>query len=249
MSHEPTDPASPRPAHRPWRAAARILAAAGLAVNAYVHADLAARYDPVSATISQGSLFRIETALAALAALLVLFWRRSLGDVVAWLTAAGGLTALLVHRYVDVGASGPLPDMYEPLWYTEKDLVVISQVVAVVAMTLLLVDRGRERLATWGSASGDWAISVPASAEIEGGRLKFFRAARLGNWSSAGFRGGMLLLDLVAVVVPKNFECLRRNIRSGGSASLFPVSFPGGAMIAATGVRTVRAPGTAPKEI
>ncbi|MFB7756647.1 hypothetical protein ACFC18_44795 [Streptomyces sp. NPDC056121] len=154
MSLEPTDPRSPRSARRPWRAAARVLAAAGLAVNAYVHADLASRYDPVSAAIGQGSLFRIESALAALAAALVLFWRRSLGDVFAWFTAAGGLAALLVYRYVDVGAFGPLPDMYEPLWYAQKDIVVISQVLTVVAMTALLVDRGRERLLAWRSAPG-----------------------------------------------------------------------------------------------
>ncbi|MCX5327518.1 hypothetical protein [Streptomyces sp. NBC_00120] len=152
MSHEPTEPPSARPARRPWRAAARILAAAGLAVNAYVHADLASRYDPVSAAIGQGSLFRIEAALAALAAVLVLFWRRSLGDVFAWLTAAGGLAALLVYRYV--GAFGPLPNMDEPLWYAEKDLAVISQVVTVVAMTLLLAGRGRERFLIRRSASG-----------------------------------------------------------------------------------------------
>ncbi|MFF1355418.1 hypothetical protein [Streptomyces sp. NPDC058297] len=154
MPHAPTDPPNPRAARRPWRAAARVLAAAGLAVNAYVHADLASRYDPVNATISQGSLFRIETALAALAAVLVVFWRRSLGDVFAWLTAAGGLAALLVYRYVDVGALGPLPDMYEPLWYAEKGLVVISQLVTVVAMTSLLVSRGRERLRARRSVSG-----------------------------------------------------------------------------------------------
>lgn len=69
----------------PPRAAARNLAA-GLAVNAYVHADLASRYDPVSATM--------------------------------------------------------------------KDLVVISQVLTVVATTVLLVGRGHERLLTRRSASG-----------------------------------------------------------------------------------------------
>ncbi|MFE5025019.1 hypothetical protein ACFRAO_17170 [Streptomyces sp. NPDC056656] len=44
--------------------------------------------------------------------------------------------------------------MYEPAWYAEKDLVVISQVLTVVAMTVLLVGRGRERLLTRRSASG-----------------------------------------------------------------------------------------------
>ncbi|MEJ8651036.1 hypothetical protein WKI65_23835 [Streptomyces sp. MS1.AVA.3] len=44
---------------RPGRVArgiARLLAAAGLAVDAYLHARLAGRYDEVTATIGQGML-------------------------------------------------------------------------------------------------------------------------------------------------------------------------------------------------
>ena len=55
---------------------ARLLAAAGLAVDAYVHADLAWQYDAVKDTISQGGLSRVEAAVSALAALLVLGPRR-----------------------------------------------------------------------------------------------------------------------------------------------------------------------------
>ncbi|MFE3600929.1 hypothetical protein ACFXP3_20980 [Streptomyces sp. NPDC059096] len=122
----------------PLRTVARVLAAAGLAVDAYLHAHLADRYDAVSAGIGQGDLFRAEAALAALAALLVLVWRRIPGDAFAWLVAAGGLALLLVYRYVDVGTLGPVPNMYEPVWYGQKRLTVVAQAVAVLATIFLL---------------------------------------------------------------------------------------------------------------
>jgi hypothetical protein len=133
----------PRRALRVLRGAARLLAAAGLAVDAYVHAHLAGRYDAVTESISQGTLFRIEAGLAALAALLVLIWRRPAPDFFAWLVAAGGLALLLVYRYVDVGTLGPVPNMYEPLWTTDKRLSAIAQAVAVLATVFLLFSRPR----------------------------------------------------------------------------------------------------------
>ncbi|HEY3480243.1 MAG TPA: hypothetical protein VGL02_15200 [Streptomyces sp.] len=120
------------------RAAARVVAAAGLAVDAYIHARLADQYDAVSANISQGDLFRIEAGLASLAALLVLIWRRPLSAALAWLVAAGGLAALLLYRYVNVGAHGPLPNMYEPIWTTDKKVSVVAQVVTMIAASYLL---------------------------------------------------------------------------------------------------------------
>ncbi|WP_107059267.1 hypothetical protein [Streptomyces sp. NRRL F-5126] len=123
------------------RGTARVLAAAGLAVDAYMHAHLADRYDAVSESISQGTLFRIEAALAALAALLVLVWRRRLGDLFAWAVAAGGLALLLVYRYIDVGTLGPIPDMYEPIWYRDKNITVVAQAVAILATVFLLLYR------------------------------------------------------------------------------------------------------------
>ncbi|MCM1938417.1 hypothetical protein NC239_09290 [Streptomyces sp. G3] len=144
MSSQPTaPPARGRGAGHLVRGAARVLAAAGLAVDAYMHAHLADRYDAVSASIGQGTLFRVEAALAALAALLVLVWRRLPGDLFAALVAAGGLALLLVYRYVDVGELGPFPDMYEPVWYGEKDVTVLAQAVAVLATLYLLLVRPR----------------------------------------------------------------------------------------------------------
>ena len=142
MHHDPTRPDS---GHRRLRTVARLLAATGLAADAYLHAHLAERYDAVSAALSQGTLFRIEAAIAALAALLLLVWRRPLADAFAWTVAAGGLAALLLYRYVDVGELGPLPNMYEPAWFTDKNLVVITQVLALLATSSLLLTRRDRR--------------------------------------------------------------------------------------------------------
>ncbi|MFF7158037.1 hypothetical protein ACIOC1_01565 [Streptomyces sp. NPDC088197] len=119
--------------------AARLVAAAGLAVDAYVHAKLADQYDAVSADISQGTLFRIEAGMASFAALLILVWRRPLSAALAWLVAAGGLFALMLYRYVNVGAHGPFPNMYEPVWFYDKKLAVWSQIVTIVMATGLLI--------------------------------------------------------------------------------------------------------------
>lgn len=106
----------------------RVLTAAALAVDAYVHADLAPSYDFTHASISQGTLFRAEAAAASLAALLVLVaGRRLLVWAFAFLVAAAGIAAVLLYRYVDVGALGPFPNMYEPVWYAEKTRSAIAE--------------------------------------------------------------------------------------------------------------------------
>lgn len=153
MSSEvPATPAAHTPAHgdgdgagRFLRGTARVLAAAGLAVDAYLHAHLAGRYDAVTADISQGTLFRIEAGMAALAALLVLVWRRWPSDLFAWSVATGGVALLLIYRYADVGAWGPFPNMYEPVWFGEKRATVVAQAVAMVATVYLLLFRPQSR--------------------------------------------------------------------------------------------------------
>ncbi|MEV0776438.1 hypothetical protein ACIBLA_18950 [Streptomyces sp. NPDC050433] len=147
MSSQPTAPPA-APKHRGdvgriLRGVARVVAAAALALDAYYHADLAPQYDFVSADISQGDLFRIEAGLAALAALLVLVWRRLPADLFAWSVAAGGLALLLIYRYVNVGAWGPFPNMYEPFWFGEKQATVVVEAIAVVATVFLLLFRPR----------------------------------------------------------------------------------------------------------
>lgn len=111
----------------------RALTVAGLAVDAWVHADLASSYDPVRATVSQGELFRVEAGASALAALLLVVTANRLTWGWALLVAAAGVAAVLLYGYVDVGQMGPLPDMYEPLWFTEKTVSAVAEGVAAAA--------------------------------------------------------------------------------------------------------------------
>lgn len=118
--------------------AARLIAAAGLIYDAYAHLDLAAGFDGNVAVVSQGLLFRVEAVLASLAALLVLISRRWIVSILAVLVAASALGAVLLYRYVNVGILGPLPDMYEPIWYPEKTLSAIAEALALIAASTLL---------------------------------------------------------------------------------------------------------------
>ncbi|MFE0511491.1 hypothetical protein [Streptomyces sp. NPDC058964] len=111
----------------------QVVTAAALAVNAYVHADLAAAYDPVGQQISQGTLFRLEAAAASLAALLVLlFGRRRPVWAFAFLVSVSALGAALLYRYVNVGPLGPLPNMYEPAWWPQKTASAIAEALGAV---------------------------------------------------------------------------------------------------------------------
>jgi plastocyanin len=124
----------------------RLLIAAGLGIDAYVHADLAPVYDGVRGSISEGDLFRIEAGAAAAAALIVLLAGRRTGLGLAFAVAAGGLGALLLYRYVDVGRLGPLPNMYEPGWFPEKTAAAVAEAAAglLAAGALLAQVRHRE---------------------------------------------------------------------------------------------------------
>ncbi|MGH3782235.1 MAG: hypothetical protein ACRDRO_16875 [Pseudonocardiaceae bacterium] len=125
----------------------RVVVAAGLSYDAYAHLDLAASFDANRALISQGMLFRAEAVAAVLAAVLVLFIRHRAAVLFAVLVAGSALGAILLYRYVDIGAIGPLPDMYEPSWYPEKTLSAIAEVAAVVAAAALLLILHRSQAA------------------------------------------------------------------------------------------------------
>jgi hypothetical protein len=136
----------------------RLVVAGGLAVDAYVHWNLAPDFDSFVGAgphhVSQGQLFRVEAVLAAIALLLVLFVDHLLAAVLAFVTAAGGLGAVLLYRYVDVGAFGPLPDMYDPTWYPEKTISVIAEGVVVLAALVLIVGSLRDRREQHGRPPG-----------------------------------------------------------------------------------------------
>jgi hypothetical protein len=122
------------------------MAAAGLGYDGYVHFDLAGNFDANRSMISQGMLFRVEAVAAVLAALLVLLIRHRAAASFAVLIAGSALGAVLLYRYVDLGALGPLPDMYEPSWYPEKAYSAIAEAAALVAAVALLSSDGGRRL-------------------------------------------------------------------------------------------------------
>jgi hypothetical protein len=119
--------------------ALRTIVALGLLVDAYIHVDLASQYDPVtSGSISQGGLFRVEAVAAVLAAVLVVALRRRASDLLAVSVAIGGVFAVLLYRYVEVGPIGPLPSIYEPVWYAEKTLSLVAEALAAAAALTVL---------------------------------------------------------------------------------------------------------------
>jgi hypothetical protein len=89
-----------------------------LAIDAYVHFHDAGLYDTVTtAMLSQGTLFRTQAAAAAAVVAVALLVRPHPAVwAIAAFVAASAATAVLLYTYLDVGALGPLPDMYEPTW-------------------------------------------------------------------------------------------------------------------------------------
>lgn len=110
----------------------RIVTCVGLVADAGVHLHLARSYDVVAGGITQGTLFRIESGVSLVVAVLVLVLRRWWMDAIAFVVAGSAVLAVLASTYVHVGAIGPIPDMYEPIWYLEKVLVAIAEAMATV---------------------------------------------------------------------------------------------------------------------
>lgn len=126
-----------------------LITVAGLVVDAFVHFHLAPAYSNIrSSVLSQGDLFRAEATVAAIAAAAVLLRPRRYTAGFAFLVAVAGTAAVLVYAYVDVGALGPVPDMYDPPWFGEKMLSVIAEGIATVsALALFAVLHAKARRA------------------------------------------------------------------------------------------------------
>ena len=134
-----TDVETSARSYRAARIALIVIVVAGLAIDAYVHFDLAKAYSPVkTSTLSQGDLFRAEAVVSILAALLLVFHPRRWTAAVAAVVAGAGLAAVLVYRYIDVPKIGPIPAMYDAVWYTEKTISAIGEAAAFIAALILL---------------------------------------------------------------------------------------------------------------
>jgi len=111
----------------------RLVVVAGLAIDSYVHFDLAGLYSEAGGVINEGVLFRAEAIVALAVAILVAVTGRRVSYAAAFIVAASALTVLLVARYADIGAIGPFPDMYDPVWFGEKALAAVGEAVAGLA--------------------------------------------------------------------------------------------------------------------
>ncbi|HEU5155474.1 MAG TPA: hypothetical protein VFU43_00625 [Streptosporangiaceae bacterium] len=127
----------------------RLLVAAGLAVDAYVHWDFAPEMAGVSGGgVGGDTLFRAQAVAAVAAAVLVLAWPRRWTNAIAFLVAASAFGAVLLYYFVDLGAIGPLPSMYEPVWYGEKTLSAVGEgVAALAALGGVILGRSRKAAA------------------------------------------------------------------------------------------------------
>ena len=116
----------------------RVLAAGCLGVSAYVHLHLASRYG-YPGTISGETLFRVQGVVAAAVGVLLLVTGNKWVWVVAALVGLASFGAVVLYRYVDVGAIGPLPNMYDATWQPSPDKP-LSALVEIAVPMLLLID-------------------------------------------------------------------------------------------------------------
>ncbi len=122
----------------------RVIGALALGYSAYLHFRIASDRPPLFADdkVTLSGLFVAQ----AVAATVVSLWVLLHGIRLAWLAfaavALGSLAALLLSVYVEIPAFGPLPTIYEPLWYTDKVLAAIAAGVAsLVALVALATAR------------------------------------------------------------------------------------------------------------
>jgi len=140
------------------------IAVLGLAIDAFVHFDLAGAFaGNKTSTLSEADIFRADASVALLAALALLIRPRWYTAAFAGLVAAAGTAAVIIFRYVDVGSFGPIPNMYDPYWAPfEKNLSVYGEALATLAaLTLAVVLRREPRTE---SASSRVASSASVSS-------------------------------------------------------------------------------------
>jgi hypothetical protein len=123
------------------RAVLIAIVVVGLAVDAYVHFDLASAFKANKTSVmSEADIFRADSVVAIIAALALLVRPNRYTAGFAFLVAAAGTVAVVLTRYVNIGKIGPIPNLYDPFWLpTEKWVSAIFEAAAAVAALALLV--------------------------------------------------------------------------------------------------------------
>lgn len=143
MSVRPTSTAVRHPSSS---IALRGLVAVGLLGDAIIHLHLAPGYQEASpGGVGLGNLFRLEAVVAIAATVYVLLRGSRRAFALAFAVAISALLAVLVARYLDLPPLGPLPAMYEPVWFTEKAISAVAEALAAVAAATALTRGELER--------------------------------------------------------------------------------------------------------
>ncbi|MHA7154029.1 hypothetical protein [Arthrobacter sp. TMN-50] len=122
----------------------RVAIAVGLAIDAFVHFQLAATYQQAfPGGIGGGNLFRIQAGAAILAALYVLIRGSRLSYLIAALVALSAFAAVVSSVYIQLPAIGPIPAMYEPIWFFDKALSAVAEGIAGVLAVVGVILVGR----------------------------------------------------------------------------------------------------------
>ena len=105
-----------------------------LAIDAYIHATTAALHDPVhGGVLTAGNFFRFETAVRVVVIVLLLIRPARWSFVTALVVASTALGVVVLYRYVNVGAIGPIPNLYEPSWQVPgKVASAFAEVIVIV---------------------------------------------------------------------------------------------------------------------
>lgn len=142
MSSGTVSPAQRPNRNTPLLLTLRLLIAIALVIDAVIHLQLASNYQLAApGGIGQGNLFRIQSIAALAVALYVLVRGSRLSYILAAVVALSAFAAVVLYRYVDIPPIGPIPSMYEPIWFFEKTLTAVAEavggVLAVVGFFLL----------------------------------------------------------------------------------------------------------------
>jgi hypothetical protein len=118
-----------------------------LGFSAFLHARIASDSTPLAANgeIRLSGLFVAQ----AIAAAIVSLWVLVQGSRLAWLAfgavALGSFVAVVMSTYVTIPSIGPLPEIHDPVWYTDKTLAAITAGIAtLVAVVALATSRRTE---------------------------------------------------------------------------------------------------------
>ena len=126
----------------------RIFIAAALGVSAIIHVQLAPTYQQAApGGIGQGTLFLVQAGAAVLTAMFVLLKGSRASFAAAAIVGLSSLAAVIVYRYVQVPAIGPLPSMYEPVWYAAKVITAVAEAAAggLAILGYVLVSRAHRK--------------------------------------------------------------------------------------------------------